>query len=625
MQKLIQALIKWTPSGVSFGITAHALLNQDWIQAVILSFLTGCSSLWVKFSSKFIEEAEKEAERRGENFAQWFFRTFDTLISEVCLGISKFWKITTSQFKPKYYKRLFYICRDFQTQGLDKDRVLNLRKVFVPLKIIAKESVRISPNIIQTGLVLDSKNEGREIGDFLVAMEHESAFRRILISGAPGSGKTTLLRHLALLYVTNSQRTLHHKIPKLIPVLLYLKDEYQEIVKEPAPSLDSLITKRVEQLQPSSPLKAPNGWFLDKLRRNKCLVMLDGLDEIADEKQRQKVSCWIDCQMQSYPNTAFILTSRPFGYKSIQFEQSLTVLEVRRFSWKQIREFTHNWYLQTEIISRAGEEDSGVREEAKFQANDLLDRIWNRLSLSELAANPLLLTMIATVHRRGSALPGRRVELYKEICHVLLEKRQAAKRIPDLLSAAQKQFVLQSLALWMMENRTRTFTLPQVESIIGSRLHTMPINQMKPENFIKQIKDVSGLIIDGKLEGFYDFAHLSFQEYLASVEIKESKKENILIDVIQELEQISWWAETIRLYSAQNNSTALVAAFMKNPTLINLTLAYDCLEEGFQIDADVRKTLERKLEIDLESADAEVAELAAKVHLLKRFKDASKN
>ncbi len=69
-----------------------------------------------------------------------------------------------------------------------------------------------------------------------------------------------------------------------------------------------------------------------------------------------------------------------------------------------------------------------MREEAQQQADNLIERICNSKPLADVAVNILLLTMIATVHRRGNVLPGKRVELYKEICQVLLEKRQIAKK-----------------------------------------------------------------------------------------------------------------------------------------------------------------------------------------------------
>lgn len=67
-------------------------------------------------------------------------------------------------------------------------------------------------------------------------------------------------------------------------------------------------------------------------------------------------------------------------------------------------------------MKAVGKEDEGVRQEAKKQANDLLQRLHMRPTLGELTRNPLLLTMIATVHSTRNALPGRRVELYAEIC-----------------------------------------------------------------------------------------------------------------------------------------------------------------------------------------------------------------
>jgi predicted NACHT family NTPase len=84
--------------------------------------------------------------------------------------------------------------------------------------------------------------------------------------------------------------------------------------------------------------------------------------------------------------------------------------------------------------------------QARQQADDLLRRIVRTPALLALAVNPLLLTMITTVHRYRSSLPGRRVELYAEICEVFLGKRQQSRGIEIDMTPAQKQSVLQPLA-----------------------------------------------------------------------------------------------------------------------------------------------------------------------------------
>ena len=325
--------------------------------------------------------------------------------------------------------------------------------------------------------------------------------------------------------------------------------------------------------------------------------MLDGLDEVADTKQRQQVRDWVDEQIQQYPDTCFILASRPYGYKSAPLNQAVTTLEVKPFSLKQMQQFLRNWYLQTEIMSRAGKDDLGVREEAQQQADDLIERICDSKPLADMAVNPLLLTMIATVHRRGNVLPGKRVELYKEICQVLLEKRQRAKNISDSLTASQKQSVLQKLALSLMTNKTREFKLSDTVLLFSVESQLKKVtSEITLEAFIQQIKDVCGLVVEKEL-GSYEFAHLSFQEYLAAVAIKDSNQDNILIDNLD----YSWWHETIRLYVAQSDATNIIRTALNNPTVDSMALAYDCLEEGLSVDAEVREELETRLEADLES------------------------
>ncbi|NES19515.1 MAG: NACHT domain-containing protein [Symploca sp. SIO3E6] len=516
----------------------------------------------------------------------------DDIISKVEFLL---WKLT-SPFKREYYRSLIYTCRDYQTQGLDKDRILNLQKVFVPLKIVSKEG-KVDSNMIPhgSGEVEDSKE--KQIWHFLAAMAKNRSFRRIAVLGAPGSGKTTLLRHLTLTYATQQERRLRPQPPKLIPVLLYLRDLCQ-VIAQKQPPLAELITEQVKRQWKRQPLDPPPNWFADKLRQNQCLVMLDGLDEVADETERRQVSRWVDEQMEAYPDTPFILTSRPFGYESAQLEQGVTVLKVQPFSLKQMRQFIHNWYLQTEVMSRAGEEDLGVREEAEQQADDLIKRIGNSSPLAAMAVNPLLLTMIATVHRRGSALPGKRVELYKEICQVLLERRLRAKKINEPLTATQKQSVLQVLALALMQRKTREFPLSLGVSLIQDNLAEVAGSAADSQEFLEQIKNVSGLLVEKEL-GVYEFAHLSFQEYLAAVEIKETNQEQLLIGNVNN----SWWSETIRLYAAQTNASNLIQAVLAlpSPLVEAMALAYDCLEEGLSVYPEVKQQLEARLEADLEN------------------------
>ncbi|NES19510.1 MAG: NACHT domain-containing protein [Symploca sp. SIO3E6] len=135
--------------------------------------------------------------------------------------------------------------------------------------------------------------------DFLAAINQYPAFRRMAVLGAPGSGKTTLLRHLTLTYATNQEGKRHPQAPKLIPVLLYLRD-VRQVIAEKQPPLAELITEQVKQQRQIEPLNPPPNWFAQKLSQQKCLVMLDGLDEVADETQRQQVSRWVDQQMKAY-------------------------------------------------------------------------------------------------------------------------------------------------------------------------------------------------------------------------------------------------------------------------------------------------------------------------------------
>ena len=83
-----------------------------------------------------------------------------------------------------------------------------------------------------------------------------------------------------------------------------------------------------------------------------------------------------------------------------------------------------------------------------------------------------------------------------------------------------------------------------VEELIRHRLRLVIKDVANPRRFLKQIREVSGLLV-AKEEGLYEFVHLSLQEYLTSAEIRESSQEQLLIDTLHGSEQLLWWARVI--------------------------------------------------------------------------------
>ncbi|MDF5725175.1 MAG: effector-associated domain EAD1-containing protein [Rhizonema sp. PD37] len=520
-----------------------------------------------------------------------------------------------SQFKAQYYQHLIYTYRTYRTQGLKTPGACtpNLDKVFVPLRMLSKSPIQMSQALIQKETFGDFN-----IWHFLAQIRDELIYKHIVVIAPPGYGKTTLLEHLTLTYAQNAQRQKHPKAPRLIPILLYLRKIRDRITNPQPPNLAQLVTEvvKTESTESSTKLNPPLQWFQDKLIRGKCLVMLDGLDEVADTNQRQQVSQWVDVQMKAYPETTFILTSRLYGYLEAQLQQQPFFLEVQPFSLKQMEEFINNWYLQNEIIRQGRKEDPGVQTDARRKANDLIGCIKQNSALASMALNPLLLTMIATVHDNRGTLPGSRVELYAEICEVLLARRQEVKGIDYSiqLKAAQLQSVLQVLALNLMQQKTREFNLDIGKQIIKRQLKAVSPITVNPESFFKYIEQVSGLLLE-KQQGIYEFAHKSFQEYLTAVQMKELSNEQILINNINE----SWWDETIRLYAAKSDTSNLIRAALKNSNVISLSIAYDCLLEGMSVEPSVRQELESTLEAGLKSDEPEIFQLAAQVKLRRRL------
>ena len=619
MQRLktgVSAIINFSLPAGGLGVTVHFLIRGQWIEALAAGTATvGVTFLTLgrKFTKRVLARMESRLDDRADSVGDWLFDQLE-------VRAQKFWWMLSGNFRDRYNQALIYRYRDYRTQGLTNKGpfALNLEKVFVPLQLRPESLSRISSAMVRQPELIERRGKtnptvsGSTIWAFLAALKQQPAFDRLVILGAPGSGKTTLLEHLTLIYARGKQRKRDRNAPELIPMLLYLREVRSQLISETPPDLLALLERQANL----DDLKPPPGWFAEQLRQGKALVLLDGLDEVADVRHRKQVSRWVDQQMRRYRATPFILTSRPSGYRDAPLE-GITTLEVRPFDLGQMQRFVYNWYLQNETVRHLGKRDRGVKQRAQFQSDDLMDRISKTPALAAMALNPLLLSMIATVHCFRGALPGRRVELYAEICDVLLGRRQDVKGIPDVLTTSQKRQILQTLALKLMSRRSRTFKTFAGKVLIQKELDRMAGGEeaISAENFLQQIEVNSGLLVE-RHPGVYEFAHKSLQEYLAAQQIQKLQREYLLTRAIED----PWWEETIRLYAAQNDTSALIWHALQKGSVNALSLAYDCLEEGLTVDEDVKEELGDRLDDGLESKDPAIFELAAEVKLERRLK-----
>ncbi|MGH3244194.1 MAG: NACHT domain-containing protein [Spirillospora sp.] len=435
--------------------------------------------------------------------------------------------------------------------------------------------------------------------------------RILAVIGSPGSGKTTLVRHTALNLCTWQWRAWRRRVP----VLIYLRDHAAMILRDEPCDLAE-VAGSAKWLDG----RVPGSWLRKHLAAKRCVVLLDGLDEVADAKDRKRVVAWIDGQMRRYQGNAFVITSRPHGYLSNPLP-SADILQVQRFTTHQIAQFLRAWYYANDQRTHGATNDH-IRKQSERKADDLFKGLRNRVALYHLAANPLLLTMIAHVHHYRGALPGSRAELYAEMCDVLIHRRQESKDLADVtgLDGPKKENVIRQLAFSMMVNELRDIPVERARSIIRAPLAFVAgENSLSAEGFLEEVRK-SGLLVERE-QGFYGFAHLTLQEYLAAAHIRAHTE---YLRLIPQNVNHPWWRETTLLWAAAGDATLVITACLDARTFRALALAFDCADEAREIDPEVRARLEQAMRIvrgDDSRENVRHRRLVAAVTLSQRLRD----
>ncbi len=596
VQSSTQALIQWIPLGGSLGFFVSFLLGTQWLQALLMFPVMAVTVVWAAYTEAFLTRLREVYQERGKQDVDSFMVCLERLNQALI------WQLAGTE--DKYLRCQGNACSEYRTDGYHRGTFVPLlSEVFVSLELSSAfiKGINGEELPMQPGFRLEDSEfrwtavkDELQIWNLLAKVKRYPAFSRMAILAWGGYGKTTLLRHMTYTYAKHRHR--RYKVPKFLPVFLTLRKWQKVIATEHNLDLPSLIEKHhIPNLPEGNRLKLPPNWAKNQLQNGNMLVMFDGFDEIKLE-WRELVSKWLDKQMRDYQKSIFILTSRPGGYKDyVAVNPPSSKLYIKPFSADQRKRFIRKWYLTQERYARAGRNTPEVKQIAKSNTANLLQQLDKRPKLDVLAKNPLLLNMIVNLHRSysGEHLPQRRSELYQDICTLQLKDRPRSRGIDMLVPFPESQHILQKVALNLVTQNQTSIKWQDLNNLIYSYLQSLDFADIVASEFLNKIVDVSELIV--KRDEDYEFAHLSFQGYLAAAEIKAQQQEQLLLEHWQE----SWWKETILLYCAQVNPSNLVRYLANIGEQEAVNLAFDCLKESSRkVDLNLEAEL-KKLEFNV--------------------------
>jgi hypothetical protein len=369
---------------------------------------------------------------------------------------------------------------------------------------------------------------------------------------APGGGKSTLVKRLAVAYTESARRG---QIDDNLPLrdwlpLFFRCRELRGLARGSFAELVEALSQRELVRQHATVFRA----YVDRaLLAGRVLLLVDGLDEISDPGDRAAFVCTLRTALHAYPGIATVVTSREAGFRHVAAHLApvCTHAVVSPFNPDDIRHLSVAWHR--EVV--------GATEKVRADAEQLANAIVRNDRIKRLAVNPLLLTTLLLVKRWVGSLPTRRAVLYGKAVEVLLMtwNTEGHEPIPEEEALPQLCYVASAMMLSKVERISR----PHLATLLREARASLPseLGYVKGtvEDFITRVEDRSSLLMmtgtdveNGQLVEFFEFRHLTFQEFLAARAFVEGwhpghREEDTLARVLDSHLDDEKWREVIPL------------------------------------------------------------------------------
>ncbi len=412
--------------------------------------------------------------------------------------------------------------------------------------------------------------------------------KRAIIIGEPGAGKTTSLRYLALALAGEPGTSADSRYRGFIPIVARLSKFARRLQSEPNLTLATYLCDTLAPDLFATFLKS-------ELENGHCLVLLDGFDEAYEP------SAIIECIhdfASAYGDNLIIASSRERAYRIAPLGIGFEPVRIQPMDFQRVDKFIDFYYSASERSKDVVAGTEELKRELKL-----------RPKLAELSKNPLMLTIIVSLHWRAANLPGHPIEVYQAATETLLEnwpKYQGRKTLEETLPLRLIIQILMPIAYSILLEGG----LIGEDELLDKFANEISKAKLCDENqaykvavqWIEFICSRSCLIMDQGVDQqgkrIFGFLHQRLAEYMAAWYLCDRWNDGEEDFVIAHIHQPKW-AEVVPLFVAQVGNGGPAAASRLIRFILNLKspwedtvrrdhlLAGKCLGEGVLIKAEL--------------------------------------
>jgi formylglycine-generating enzyme required for sulfatase activity/energy-coupling factor transporter ATP-binding protein EcfA2 len=423
----------------------------------------------------------------------------------------------------------------------------------------------------------------------------------LLIRGHPGSGKTTLLRHIAVVCANErlgwSRRWRRNRVRDAygwpgrapFPIYIPLRALSQAALQGTTPLLESYAATLTSiPILGAAVQHCPPQFFVQRMQQGGCLILLDAFDELRDAEARQRLGRLIAALPTGparHPNR-IVVTSRIVGYEGQLDGTGFVRRRVADLDDEQAAAFVQARYRALAALEQGVHGTGTLAWNPDQRAERLVRRLPDNPGLRRLSRNPLLLSLAVALHfkQAGRELPQERHLLYAKAIEMLAYEWERHKD-SDVgleptdergdLNQAEKQQLLQELAWAMFEQAPAgaaatahaVTTDRRAQEVLALVLEQMPAVAAgksgaerrrycwsEAERWLRNLGQRGGVLqelgnVPGSSEVEIQFAHLTFQEYLAARAIDDDREAKRLRRLLERWND-PHWREVLLLYAA---------------------------------------------------------------------------